>query len=280
MRDYEKYRKYYLQYLSWDEIVKHTEKDDIIILPIGSIEQHGHHLPVGDDSLNAQVIAELVAERTNVLIAPPIWYGALMYFQHGFKGSIHIRADILKQYVMDVVRGLVSNGFNKIIILNAHGQQWVLIGALQELALETGAFIAIATWWELAIEKIREVTETGMHHAGEAETSVALAYFPELVKMDKAVKEMAPTVVDRRFFGGPSIILKGQFPHHNITAFFPQVKTHKYGVVGDATKASAEKGKAMIEAAVNKIVELIEELRRRYPPGIKPLEVSPRIGSQ
>lgn len=270
-------KSFWYQELSWPEIVEKTKECDIILLPIGSIEQHGPHCPVGVDSLNVQKIAERVAERTGVLIAPPIWYGAHMYMQYGFPGTIPIRSDVLKQFVKDVVTGLVKNGFKKIIILNGHGQQWVFIGALHELALETKAFIAIATWWEIARKTIEEVAQTKFVHADEVETSVALELYPELVDMSKADKESAPSIVDKKWYGSPTRTLpdEGGFPHHNITASYFQVDVYKLGILGDATLATREKGKKIVDAVVDKLCEFIEELKRKYPPGVSPLEMPP-----
>ncbi|MEM1566032.1 MAG: creatininase family protein [Candidatus Bathyarchaeia archaeon] len=265
------------QELSWPEIVEHAKKCDIIIIPVGSIEMHGPHCPVGVDSLNVQKMAERVAKRTGVLVAPPIWYGAHMYMQYGFPGTIPIRSDILKQFVKDVVTGLVKNGFKKIIILNGHGQQWVFVGALHELALETKAFIAVVTWWELIRKTVEEVCETPFVHADEAETSVALELYPDLVDMSKASKESAPTIVDHKWYGHPTSTIpeEGGIPHHNITASYFQVDVYKLGILGDATKATKEKGKKMVDAVVEKLCEFIEELKRKYPPGVSPLETPP-----
>jgi len=262
--------------MTWQEVVNQAKTCDIVLLPIGSIEQHGPHCPVGTDSLNAIKIAERVAKRTCAVVAAPIWYGAHMYHQYGFPGTIPIRTDVVKEYVKDVIKGLVNAGFKKIIIVNAHGQQWALIGALHEAALETKAFIAIATYWEMVRDVVNEVCETRFIHADECETSVSLALYPELVDMSKATKEHMPSVVSRDFFGGPAHMPPGGgIPGHNITAFYFQKDVLKTGVLGDATKASKEKGEKIVEAAVEKMVKLIEELRSKYPPGVSPLEVGP-----
>lgn len=259
--------------LSWPEIVEQAKVCDIILLPVGAIEMHGPHCPVGSDSLNSQKMAELVAKKTGVLVAPPIWYGAHMYMQYGFRGTVPIRSDVLKQFAKDVITGLVKNGFKKIIILNGHGQQWVYVGALHELALETKAFIAVATWWELIRKTISEVCETRFVHADETETSVALALYPGLVDMSKANKETAPSAIDRKWFGGPTgMPEEGGFPGHNITHSFFQVEVYKLGILGDATKATREKGEKIVKAVVDKLSEFIEELKSKYPPGVSPLE--------
>jgi creatinine amidohydrolase len=139
--------------------------------------------------------------------------------------------------------------------------------------LETGAFIAIATWWELIRGTIAETCETHFVHADETETSVALYLYPELVDMTKASKESAPSVVDKKWFSGPvGISMEGQFPGHNITSNYPQVEVYKLGILGDATKASKEKGEKLVTAVVNKLSEFIEELKSKYPPGVSPIE--------
>jgi creatinine amidohydrolase/Fe(II)-dependent formamide hydrolase-like protein len=256
--------------MSWPEIQEQTEVCDVVIIPIGSIEQHGHHTPVGEDALNALEIAKRIAGRTNSVVAAPIWYGAHMYQQMGFYGSIPIRSDIVKEYLKDVIRGFSRLGFKKIIVLNAHGQQWVLEGALHDLGTEIDSFIAVATWWEFCGETINTVCESSFLHADEAETSVALALYPGLVDMSKAAKETGTPIVDRKYFGGPAHFPKnGGFPGHAITAFHFQKDEYKKGVLGDATKATREKGEIIVEDAVSKISEFIEYLKRRYPPGTK-----------
>lgn len=260
--------------MKWPELVEYAQKVcDVAIIPIGSIEQHGPHSPLGTDALNAIKVAEMVSERTGAVVAPPIWYGAHMYHQLGFPGTIPIRSDVLKEYVKDVIRGLVNAGFKKIIILNAHGQQWVLVGALHDVAPEVKVFIAVATLWELARKTINEVCEEPFRHADECETSISLALYPELVDMSKAGKERPPTFIDHRYLGGTTYMPEeGGFPHHNITAFYFQKETLKLGILGDATKASAQKGRVIVEDAVNRLSQFIQDILKKFPPGTSPFQ--------
>lgn len=254
--------------MSWPEIKEQTKKCDVVLIPIGSIEQHGYHTPVGEDALNALEISKRIAKRTQAMVAAPIWYGALMYQQRGFYGSIAIRSDIVKEYLKDVIRGLSKLGFKKIIVLNAHGQQWVLEGALHDLGTEIDSFIAIATWWDFCGKTVNRVCESPFIHADEAETSVALALYPSLVDMSKAAAEKGNPIVDKKYFGGPTDFPEdGGFPGHAITATHFQKDEYKKGVLGDATKATPEKGEIIIEDAVNKICEFIHYLLEKYPPG-------------
>lgn len=260
--------------MKWPEIVEYTKKvSDVVLVPVGSIEQHGPHSPVGVDALNALKLAEMVSEKTGAVVAPPIWYGAHMYHQLGFPGTIPIRSDVLKEYTKDVIRGLVNAGFNKIILVNAHGQQWVLVGALHDIVPEVKAFVAVATLWELARKTINEVCEEPFRHADECETSISLALYPELVDMSKAGEERPPTFIDHRYLGGTTYLPEeGGFPHHNISAFYFQKETLKLGILGNATKATREKGLKVVETAVNKLSEFIMDLLRKFPPGTSPFK--------
>jgi creatinine amidohydrolase len=256
--------------MSWPEIKEQTKKCDVVIIPIGSIEQHGHHTPVGEDALNALEMAKRIAIRTDSVVAAPIWYGAHMYQQMGFYGSIPVRSDVVKEYLKDVIRGFSRLGFKKILVLNAHGQQWVLEGALHDLGHEIDSFIAVATWWDFCGKTINETCESPFLHADEAETSVALALYPSLVDMSKADKETGIPIVDKKYFGGPAHFPEnGGFPGHAITAFHFQKDEYKKGVLGDATKATKKKGEIIVEDAVTKISEFLEYLTKKYPPGTK-----------
>lgn len=258
--------------MKWTELKDYTERVcDVAIVPVGSIEQHGPHAPLGVDTLNAWKVAELVSERTGAVVAPPIWYGSHMYHQLGFPGTVPIRSDVLKEYVKDVIRGLVNAGFKKIIILNAHGQQWVLVGALHDIVPEVRVFVAVATLWELARKTINEVCEEPFKHADECETSISLALYPELVDMSKAGKEKSPTFIDSKYLGGTTYMPEeGGFPHHNISAFYFQKETLKLGILGDATKATREKGMKIVEDAVSRLAEFIQDLLQKFPPGTSP----------
>jgi creatinine amidohydrolase len=256
--------------MSWPEIKEQVKKCDVVIIPIGSIEQHGHHTPVGEDALNALEMAKRIAKRTQAMVAAPIWYGTLMYQQKGFYGSIGIRSDVLKEYLKDVIRGLARLGFGKIIVLNGHGQQWVLEGALHDLGTEIDSFIAIATWWDFCGKTVKSVCESPFVHADEAETSVALELYPSLVDMSKAAREKGSPIVDKKYFGGPTNFPEdGGFPGHAITATHFQKDEYEKGVLGDATKATQEKGKIIVDDAVQKISGFIHYLLEKYPPGTK-----------
>jgi creatinine amidohydrolase/Fe(II)-dependent formamide hydrolase-like protein len=255
------------QEIPWPEIKKVADEVGIAILPIGATEQHGFHCPAGVDFYNAYEISKRVSAKTGAIVAPPMPYGSHPYFHYGFVGTIPIRATTQIEFVRDVIKGLVNSGFRKVIIMQAHGQWWTMHTAIQEIALDVDCFMAVATWWELACEKIKEVCTTPFKHADEVETSVSLALYPELVNMSKAKEDYSlKGYLDKRFVR-PAVHaeLINAFPIESIT-FVPQETTMETGAPGDPRLATAEKGEAIVSTAVNVVVDLIEYLKKTYKP--------------
>ena len=144
--------------------------------------------------------------------------------------------------------------------------------AIQEIALEVDAFMAVATWWELACKTIKDVCETPFKHADEVETSVSLYLYPELCDMSKAEEDYTLKPYIDKKFTRPAVHadLIEAFPIEAIT-FIPQEgNVMKTGAPGDPRLASAEKGKAIVEKAVDVISDLVEYLKKNYKPGESP----------
>lgn len=252
------------------EIVEHAKKNDIALMPLGSVEQHGEHLPTGEDTYHAIEIAEKVARKTSVMLLPPPWYGAHPYHHYYYAGTIPLRPETFTNLIIDVVKGASYAGYNKFILLNCHGQEWIVPLAVQKLGLE-GYFVIVPTLWDITKTELNEVLETYFIHAGEAETSMGLAIVPELVHMDKAYNEEKENLVDHKWFTGPSTIPKGEIFAYAGTFMRPEYRQLEHGVIGFPTKGTAEKGEKILNAAVAYLIELIEEIKRKYPPGVKPL---------
>jgi creatinine amidohydrolase len=249
------------------EIVEHAKKNDILLWPLGSIEQHGDHLPTGEDTYHGIEIAERVAKKTGVMLLPPPWYGAHPYHHYYFPGTIPLRPEVFVGMIIDVVRATSLCGYNKWILLNTHGQEWLLPMAIQKLGLE-GYFVIAPTLWELLREELKEILETYFVHADEAETSLALAIVPELVNMNNAVDEERENLLNDKWFSIPSEA--APIFGYAGTFYRPEYKQLKHGVIGFPTKATKEKGEKIINAAVEKLTALIKEIQQKYPPGVKP----------
>ncbi|MDK1028095.1 MAG: creatininase family protein [Anaerolineae bacterium] len=260
----------------WEEmtagaVVEHAKKDDIAILPLGAIEQHGPHCPNGDDSYNAIRMAELISRKTGVMILPCPMYGSHPYHHWKMPANIPLSYETHIALVTDIVRGAAVTGYNKFILLSAHGQVSSTIVAVHKLGLE-GYFTLSLHWYDFLRDN-KDVLDDWMWHADEAETSVALYLFPEFVDMSKATKGGGEALIDRKFIIAPGAPAKpGMMYHFEGTFARPEYKDPglKTGVIGDATKATVEKGEKIVTRLVDHVADLIEDIRSRYKPGEKP----------
>ncbi|MFO0956624.1 MAG: creatininase family protein [Isosphaeraceae bacterium] len=241
--------------LTWPEMNAAIAAQKLVILPTGSTEQHGHHLPLDVDVFLAESVCLEVGRRApdKVLVLPPISYG-LNRHHIDFPGTIHIEPEVFIAFCLNVTKSVAYHGFQKILLVNGHGSNAPLIDLVaRKTVLETESLCFATTYlWFLleAFEKVRE--SSVIAHADEFETSLYLHLAPERVQMDKAVEDY-----DR----------VGKFTSSDSTAnYFVRFNDYwgrwtKTGVHGDATKGTAEKGKVIFEAAVNGILEMVDELR-------------------
>ena len=242
--------------MTWPEVEERLKKIDVAIVPVGSTEQHGLALPVDNDAFTAYAVAKTAAERVEgvkPIVTPLVSYGMSIHHM-SFPGTITLRADTLINVIIDICKSLVHHGFRKIVIVNGHGGNDSALGiAMYRVKEETGAFITQVNWWDLVGDIIHEITEPPLFHADETETSVALA-LGQRVK-DERVKEIPKTAIPEYIkvdlYAAPPVV------HVPID----MRKLTKSGVVGDATRASLDKGKRIIEAAINRLVVLLNKIK-------------------
>jgi creatinine amidohydrolase len=257
---------YHYGELTWPEVKAAAARGPVVVVPIATIEDHGLHLPIDTDvRLCSAVCEEAVSRaRDRALLVPPINHG---YSPHhmDFPGAITIGAHTLIDYGLDVCRSLAHHGFRKILIVNGHGSNTPFVDIIARLAVvETGVLAAAINYW--AAPGVRDVAESlresetigGMNHACEFETSLYLAVRPDLVDMSKTERDLShrPTKnywTDLIGGDGPLVMME----HWSAL-------THN-GVMGDPTKASAEKGRKLLDAAATGIVEIIDEMLARSP---------------
>lgn len=243
------------EHLTWKEIEERLKIVDTAILPCGSIEQHGPHLPVDVDYFDAVYLAGKVAElctEPRPFVLPPIPYG-VSYHHEEFKGTISVTNDALSKFVYDIGINLARNGIKKIIILNGHGDNSpTLKYAAQMINRDANIFVCVETGETSDIDLYDLIDTDNDIHGGEIETSTTLALRPELVNMIEAVNEtvsFASSYLD--------------FTSSRGVAWYVRTKRiSNSGVMGDATKASAEKGKKIWEIMIAHLVRFVEEIKR------------------
>lgn len=266
------------QNLTAPEVLEHAKHDDIAVLPIGAIEQHGPHCPCGSDDFNAIGLAEKLSEKTGVMLLPCPMYGSHPAHHWYMPANIPLRYETHIMMVEDIIKGATVAGYNKFLILSAHGQVSSTIVAVHKLGMQ-GIFTLSLHWYDFLRDQ-QTILEDGMWHADEAETAMALYLYPQFVDMSKAEKGGGTPLVDRRFIIGPGMPAKpGMMYHFEGTFARPEYRELKNGIIGDATKATVEKGEQMVTTVVGYMAELIEDIRSRYAPGVKPLETDPPADS-
>ncbi len=160
----------------------------LVVIPVGAVEQHGPHLPVGHDSFNVQQIAEMAAEKTGnekILVAPTIWYGS-SHHHIKFTGTMSLRGQTLLSVLCDLGNSLAMGGFKKILFLNGHGGNRFMAGeAAKTLVTEydNDLIVGAAEYWVIAGEALKKMN-IRVGHAGNFETSVQMARDEKLIDYD------------------------------------------------------------------------------------------------
>jgi creatinine amidohydrolase len=268
----------YMQNMTGRQIHERLEKNDLIILPIGSTENHGPHGPNGEDTFLVSRMAELVAGRTGCTIAQPIWYGSHPFHHLGMPETVVVPEETFIAYLRAVMAGLWNAGFRKQILLNGHGQDYAIPVAMHQFGkkYQVPAVIVNVNWWFTIKEHIRDKAhggpfDTPFTHADECETSFSLALFPELVRMEDAVDTKGeslfpPGHIDK---SGSAYDLPIPFWQH-IGGSTIEVIATPSGVVGSGTLASADKAKPGVEAILDYLEKLVNDIMEMYPAGQLP----------
>ena len=227
---------------------------DTVLIPCGAIEQHGPHLPVDIDFFDARYMAWQVAERCEdpkPLVLPAIPYG-VSYHHENFKGTLSVTNDALSRFVYDIGMSLARNGVKKIIILNGHGDNAPTLSyAAQMINRDAHIFVCVDTGETSDVDLYQLIDTPNDIHAGEIETSTTLALRPDMVQMDKAVNETVQ-------FGSKFLDYDDE---RGVSWFVHTDHISHSGVMGDATKATAEKGRKMWELMIENMVGLVESIK-------------------
>lgn len=257
---------------TYEEIAEAAEKNTLIILPVGQIEQHGPHLPVVTDTRIATETARAVAEKIQgdipVLVMPTVWTAYSVRQVDHWPGLISFREpEPMIQMIYDILASLVKNGFKKIVIINAHGNNPAILElAVRKIGSDYNVFTAITRVLAMSKTiggKVRKSKEGGCGgHAGEAETALMLYLAPELVKLDRATNKDTIKYHNRFFPGDIYSEIPGQLKLYWSTW---GVVRSESGVYGDPTVATAETGRLLFEEIIKNYSEFIPEYYSHEP---------------
>jgi len=250
--------------MRWQEVQQFRKKGgDLALIPVGSVEQHGLHLPVGTDSMVAIRLAEEAGQRTNTIVTPPLWFGWSPHHM-ALPGSISIRPQILAELLFDVLSSLANHGFDRFVIVNGHrivNIPWIQISA-EKAQRELGVMVTIYDPAYMSKEIVDQIGFGQVGHAEEIETSHMLHIMPHLVRMDKA-KDSPP--LEKKLYHVDPRITKDTLCYVPGTAKdLRQTATKSGGVSGRPSLANAEKGKRLHEHLVARLVEVITDLNNEH----------------
>jgi creatinine amidohydrolase len=242
----------------WQELWRHEFEvvlgdAPVVIVPTGSVEQHGPHCPMDVDIAGPFYMAVRAAQRVDafpVLVAPPIWSG-FTHYNMGFPGTISLRLETYQNLLADVVRSIYANGFPRIVIINGHGGNTAPNWAVTTQLSEENIFPITFSYWQAVPEEMAALaTSDGadVGHGGEWETSLQLYMRPHLIDVSRMVADVFPN------------------PYSANLQHFAQYAERRRdtvkvtGVMGDPFAATAAKGEQLFSHIVDKLVQLVTEM--------------------
>lgn len=238
-------RSYYMGKLAWPDVEAFLREHKTVVIPVGSFEQHGPHLPLETDAHTAFWVCIRAAEKAGcALVVPPISYGVSTHHMD-FPGTVTLTSQTLAQVVFEIGASLVKHGFQKIVMHNRHGGNSNALGcAADRLKMELGAFVALDNF-SLTPDFTTQYIETPYDiHAGEKETSAVMATQEEWVVKDRIkTPKLNPLALKYKV---------------NIPRKIKEIS--ETGAVGDPTKATKEKGAKYHQMYIERLAELIKEV--------------------
>ncbi len=244
---------YRLHDLTWEDVQGLARPGTVVVIPTGSTEQHGRHLPVEVDSrLVSQVAAsavELAGRKIDVILAPPLYYGA-SHHHIEFPGTMSITLPTYMRVLNDLAESMIVNHFTHIVFLNGHGGNTDPIHVTVRMLRDKYADVVVAgaSYWDVARDEINTLRKSppgGIAHGCEFEAAMMMHLHPEVVKHEKIIRHIpewnTEYVLLDLTYGG-----KVTWGHH-------MVDITPTGVMGDPTLATPEHGKELFTAVTTRV---------------------------
>jgi creatinine amidohydrolase len=241
------------QELTAEELREKAASDAVVVLPVASMEQHGPHLPVGVDTILCGGVCKLAAERAgdvDVVVAPTLWCGMAEHHM-AFGGTFTFDIPTYRAVLLALLKSIERHGFHRVVIVNGHGGNIAALAAfLPDFARETSLQVRATTYFLLAQEAMAPFMQeqVSVLHACEVETSMMMALAPEMVRHERLPEAFGMLGADLSALTRPTV---GRYqPFRQMT---------ETGVIGDARKATPEKGNAFLEASAEALAKLLGE---------------------
>ncbi len=244
--------------MTWQEVEQLVRKTDTVIIPAGSVENNGPHLPLSLDTIVGYEMALRLSGETSIPVAPPIPWGNSSLFSK-YPGTIVIRSEVLLEVMKDVCLSLGRHGFRRFLILTPHMPNIWSFNIAGEAMRKEGYLVVTIDWWRVQNKICADLTEGKLFptgHASELATSILMALRPDLVQVDR----MKPEAPSDPFF------LKYSSEYPMLFMYSDMKQLSVSGVVGDPTKASKKKGEEIIRRCMKYLVEFCHDFQKAELP--------------
>jgi creatinine amidohydrolase len=246
---------------AWPDLEEYFEQESLALVPVGSTEQHGPHLPEATDAIIAEAFAREAADRTGYLCTPTISIGVSPHHRQ-FHGTMWADPQAFRSYVESVTRNLTYHGIDRVVYVNAHGGNVEHLREVGRHLRDDRALYAIEWMWDESItDRIQEVFEAPGPHGGPKETSLIWHLEPDLVHPDR---------LEQARDGGLTSFEEGTGRVHGARTFYDSIDNTDNGVLGDQTDASPEVGAELFEAACDHLVDLADWLADQPAEALMP----------
>lgn len=254
----------YLADRTWQEVETYFEDESLALVPLGSTEQHGPHLPEGTDHIIAEGFAREAAERTGYLCTPTINIGVSPHHKQ-FHGTMWVDAPVFRDYVESLTRNLAYHGIDRVIYVNAHGGNVEHLREVGRRLRDDEVLYAIEWMWNNSIpDLVDELFEQNGPHGGPKETAMIQHLGGDLVHEDRLKDARDGGLLDWKD--------DDDFRRHGAQTFYDAADNTENGVLGDQTDATAKKGEEMFDAALDQLIELCEWLDSQEFQDLMPKE--------
>lgn len=241
----------YLGDEAWPDLGEYFREESLALVPLGSTEQHGPHLPESTDHVIAEAFAREAADRTGFLCTPTVNVGVSPHHRQ-FHGTMWVDAPVFRDYVESLTRNLTYHGVDRVVFVNAHGGNVPHLREVGRRVRDDEVAYAVEWMWDDSVPGlVDDLFERNGPHGGPKETALLRHLEPGLVHDDR--------LADARDGGVPS--LEAADPvRHGARTYYDAADNTANGVLGDQTDATPEKGERLFEAAAEQLVALCEWL--------------------
>lgn len=241
----------YLGDATWPDVQAYLNEHSLALVPVGSTEQHGPHLPEGTDHVIAEELARGAATEGEYLVTPTVTIGVSPHHRQ-FPGTLWADAPAFRTYMESVTRNLTYHGIDRVIYVNAHGGNVAPLREVGRRLRDDGSAYAIEWMWDKSIpELVADLFETNGPHAGPKETAMI-----QYLRPDTVDETRLPEARD----GGLTDVEAADRRTYGARTAFDAIESSTNGAYGDPTDATAAKGAELFEHAVHQLVSLADWL--------------------